>query len=122
MFDWIIGWSLRNRVVVLLLYLVLAGAALLALTRMPLDVFPEFAPPQVQIQTEAPGFAARDVELLVTRPMEVSLQGMPNVAQIRSNSSVGLSRITIVFEPDVDIYDARVLTQERLQLATGLLP
>lgn len=122
MFDWIIGWSLRNRLVVLLLYVVLAGLALVALGRMAVDVFPEFAPPQVQIQTEAPGFAARDVELLVTRPLEMGLKGMPHVAQIRSNSSGGLSRITIVFEPDVDVYDARVLTQERLRLAADVLP
>lgn len=122
MFDWIIGWSLRNRVVVLLLYAVLTVAALFALGRMVIDVFPEFAPPQVQIQTEAPGFAARDVELLVTRPLEVALQGMPGVEQIRSNSSIGLSRITIVFDTDVDIFHARVLAQERLQLARGVLP
>lgn len=122
MFDWIIGWSLRNRVVVLLLYAVLSVAALFALGRMVIDVFPEFAPPQVQIQTEAPGFAARDVELLVTRPLEVALQGMPNVEQIRSNSSIGLSRITIVFDADTDIFHARVLAQERLQLARGTLP
>ena len=122
MFDRIIGWSLHNRIVVLLVYAVLAAAALFALDDMPVDVFPEFAPPQVQIQTEAPGFAARDVELLITRPLEVSLQGMPHVAQIRSNSSAGLSRITLVFASDMDIYAARVLTQERLQLARGMLP
>ncbi|MFA7593388.1 MAG: efflux RND transporter permease subunit [Thiohalobacteraceae bacterium] len=122
MFDWIIGWSLRNRVVILLLYAVLTVAALFALGRMVVDVFPEFAPPQVQIQTEAPGFAARDVELLVTRPLEVTLQGMPNVEQIRSNSSIGLSRITIVFAADTDIFHARVLAQERLQLARASLP
>ncbi|HSH28542.1 MAG TPA: efflux RND transporter permease subunit, partial [Thiohalobacter sp.] len=122
MFDWIISGALRNRAVVVLLYIVLAVASLFALNRMVVDVFPEFAPPQVQIQTEAPGFAAQDVELLVTRPLEVALQGMPNVDQIRSNSSIGLSRITIVFDPDVDIYNARVLAQERLQLARGTLP
>ena len=122
MFDWIIGWSLRNRVIVILLYLVLAVIALFALSRMVVDVFPEFAPPQVQIQTEAPGFAAGDVELMVTRPLEVALQGMPHIEQIRSNSSVGLSRITLVFRSGTDIYHARLLTQERLQLAAANLP
>ncbi len=122
MFDWIISRSLQYRTIVILMYIVLAVAALFALSRMVIDVFPEFAPPQVQIQTEAPGFAARDVELLVTRPLEVALQGMPNVSQIRSNSSIGLSRITIVFDSDVDIFNARVLAQERLQLARGTLP
>lgn len=122
MFDGIIAWSLRNRLVVILFYVVLAGASLLAISRMALDVFPEFAPPQVQIQTEAPGFAARDVELLVTRPLEVRLQGLPHVAHLRSNSSGGLSRITVVFESGVDIFQARMLVQERLQLASGILP
>lgn len=122
MFDWMIGWSLRNRIVILLLYAILTVASLYVLGRMVIDVFPEFAPPQVQIQTEAPGFAALDVELLVTRPLEVALQGMPQVEQIRSNSSNGLSRITIVFNADVDIFHARVLVQERLQLVRGTLP
>lgn len=122
MFDWIISWSLRNRIVVVLLFVVLAVASLLALRHMVIDVFPEFAPPQVQIQTEAPGFTSRDVELFVTRRLEVALQGMPNVEQIRSNSSIGLSRITIVFDSGVDIYNARALAQERLQLARGTMP
>ena len=122
MFDAIIGWSLRNRAVVVLLYLTLAGASLVALRAMPLDVFPEFAPPQVQVQTEAPGFPTRDVELLVTRPLEAALQGQPGLAQIRSNSSIGLSRVTVVFEPDTDVFQARVLAQERLQAAAAALP
>lgn len=122
MFDRIIAWSLRNRTIVVLLYVVLAGAAMVAASRMSLDVFPEFAPPQVQIQTEAPGYAASDVELLVTRPLEVALSGMEYVDQIRSESSIGLSRITIVFRPDTDVYRARLLSQERIQLARPRLP
>lgn len=122
MFDRIIGWSLRNRRVVLLLYVVLAGAALVALGRMPIDVFPQFAPPRVQIQTEAPGFTSRDVELLVTRPLEAALRGMPDVEQIRSSSSVGLSRVTLVFASEVDVYRARALTLGRLQAARARLP
>lgn len=122
MFDWIIAWSLRNRIVVLLVYVLIAGASLVAMRAMPVDVFPEFAPPQVQVQTEAPGFSARDIELLVTHPLEVSLQGMPDIAQIRSHSSIGLSRIVVVFRGNSDVYRARALTQERLQLAQAQLP
>ncbi len=122
MFDWVIGWSLRNRVTVVLLYLILAGAAIVAARNMAVDVFPEYAPPQVQIQTEVPGYSAGDVETLVTRPIEVVLQGAPYVDQIRSNSSVGLSRITIVFEWGVDIYRARQIIQERMQAVQGQLP
>ncbi|MDN5872904.1 MAG: efflux RND transporter permease subunit [Sinobacteraceae bacterium] len=122
MFDRIISWSLHNRGVVLLLYVVAAGAALVGLSRMPVDVFPHFAPPRVQIQTEAPGFISKDVELLVTRPLEAALRGMPNVERIRSSSSVGLSRITLVFAADVDVYRARALTLGRLQSARARLP
>lgn len=122
MFDAIIRWSLNNRITVVALWLLLMGAAAFAATRMAIDVFPEFAPPQVQIQTEAPGYAAKDVERLVTRPLEVVLQGSPLVEQIRSNSSIGLSRITLVFKWGVDVYRARVIVQERLQLAQSQLP
>ncbi|RUM95409.1 efflux RND transporter permease subunit [Pseudaminobacter arsenicus] len=122
MFNWIIDWSLRNRLIVLIFYGLLAVAAIVVIPRMAIDVFPEFAPPQVQLQTEAPGFSAQDVELLVTRPIEAALQGMPNVDQIRSTSSVGLSRIVVVFETDVDVYRARVIAQERLQLVQSRLP
>lgn len=122
MFDAVIRWSLHNRLTVIAVFVLLMAAAAVAATRMAIDVFPEFAPPQVQIQTEAPGYAAKDVELLVTRPLEVVLQGSPLVEQIRSNSSVGLSRITLVFKWDVDVYRARVIVQERLQLAQAQLP
>lgn len=122
MFDAVIRWSLQNRLTVLAVFAVLMAAAVFAATRMAVDVFPEFAPPQVQIQTEAPGYAAKDVELLVTRPLEVVLQGSPLVEHIRSNSSGGLSRITLVFKWGVDVYRARVIVQERLQLAQGQLP
>jgi len=107
---------------VVLLYLIMAGASVVAALNMAVDVFPEYAPPQVQIQTEVPGYSAKDVETLVTRPIEVVLQGAPYIDQIRSNSSVGLSRITIVFKWGVDIYRARQIIQERMQAVQGQLP
>ena len=122
MFDWAIRWSLRNRLTVVLLYLILAGASIVAALNMAVDVFPEYAPPQVQIQTEVPGYSAKDVETLVTRPIEIVLQGAPYIDQIRSNSSVGLSRITIVFKWGIDIYRARQIIQERMQTVQGQLP
>jgi CzcA family heavy metal efflux pump len=121
-FDWIIRASLRHRWTVIAIYIALALAAAALVPRMPLDVFPEFAPPQIQIQTEAPGFPSEDVETLITRPIESALQGMPHVARMRSFSTVGLSRIIVVFEPSIDVYDARMLAQERLQRAAPLLP
>jgi CzcA family heavy metal efflux pump len=122
MFDWAIKWSLKNRLAVVLLYVLMAGASIAAALHMAVDVFPEFAPPQVQIQTEVPGYSTKDVEGLVTRPIEIVLQGAPYIDQIRSNSSVGLSRITITFKWGVDIYRARQIIQERLQLVQGQLP
>jgi len=122
MFDWAIKWSLKNRLAVVLLYVLMAGASIFAALHMAVDVFPEFAPPQVQIQTEVPGYSTKDVEGLVTRPIEIVLQGAPYIDQIRSNSSVGLSRITITFKWGVDIYRARQIIQERLQLVQGQLP
>lgn len=122
MFDWAIQWSLRNRITVLVLYVILAGAAIVAAANMAVDVFPEYAPPQVQIQTEVPGYSAKDVETLVTRPIEILLQGAPHIEHIRSNSSVGLSRVTIVFKWGVDIYRARQIIQERIQTLQGQLP
>jgi len=122
MFDWTIKWSLQNRLAVVLLYGLMAGASIVAAWHMAVDVFPEFAPPQVQIQTEVPGYSTKDVEGLVTRPIEIVLQGAPYIDQIRSNSSVGLSRITITFKWGIDIYRARQIIQERLQLVQGQLP
>ncbi|RAI35069.1 efflux RND transporter permease subunit [Rhodoplanes serenus] len=122
MFDRIIRWSLRNPVIVLIGYALIAGAALVTIPTMSVDVFPEFAPPQVQIQTEASGYSAKDVELLVTRPIELALQGMPGTDHIRSSSSVGLSRVIVVFRANLDPYRARVTAQERLQLVQSQLP
>lgn len=122
MFDWLIRLSLTFRMAVIGLYLALALLAVAVIPRMPIDVFPEFAPAQVQIQTEAPGFPAGDVETLVSRPIEAAMSGMPHVAQLRSYSSVGLSRVVVVFAPGIGVYDARMLAQERLQVARSRLP
>ncbi len=79
-----------------------------------LDVFPEFAPPQVVIQTEAVGLASEQVEQLVTRPIELAINGVANLESIRSQSIQGLSVITAVFQDGTDIYRARQMVSERL--------
>ncbi|OIQ96389.1 cobalt-zinc-cadmium resistance protein CzcA [mine drainage metagenome] len=89
---------------------------------MPVDVFPEFAPPQVVIQTEAPGMAPRDVESLLTYPLESAINGTPGVSDVRSNTSVGLSTITVVFNANTDVYLDRQLVNERIQNVLGRLP
>src|SRR5206468_2666599 len=80
------------------------------------DVFPEFAPPIVEVQTEAPGFAAEDVEALVTTPLERALGGMPGVAKLRSSSALGLSVVSAVFDYGTDPYRARQLVIEAVAL------
>src|SRR5437016_2318141 len=88
----------------------------------PLDVFPEFAPPIVEVQVEAPGLAPEDVEALVTRPLERALAGAPGVATLRSSSIAGLSVVTAVYRYGTDPYRARQVVIERLALAAEQLP
>jgi len=121
-FDWITRTALRNRMLTVAAYVVVLVVGVLVLRRTTLDVFPEFAPPQVVIQTEAPGLAPEDVERLITFPMETAINGTPGVDVIRSKSSAGLSTIIVVFTWGTDIYRARQLVNERLQSAREALP
>ena len=102
-----------------LLALVLGGWLL---RDAPLDVFPDFVPSTVDIQTEAPGFTAEQVEQLVTRPIESQVNGAQGLATIRSESIPGLSLITIQFNDKIDPYTARQGVSELLQTLTGSLP
>ncbi|HKE95663.1 MAG TPA: efflux RND transporter permease subunit [Povalibacter sp.] len=90
--------------------------------RAPLDVFPEFVPSQVDIQTEAPGFAPEQVEELVTRPIESAVNGASGLATLRSESIPGLSVVTVTFADDVDVHLARQGIAERLAELGGALP
>ncbi len=122
MFNRLIAWSLHNRLIVFAITLVLFVAGGYSLQRMPVDVFPEFAPPQVVIQTEAPGMAPQDVELLVTYPLESAINGTPGVSDVRSKTSVGLSTITVIFNANTDVYLDRQLVNERIQNILSRLP
>src|SRR6266536_1284369 len=115
MFDWITRTALQNRMLTVALYVAVLVVGVLMLRRIHLDVFPEFAPPQVVIQTESPGLAAEDVERLITFPMETAVNGTPGVESIRST-------LVIVFQWTTDIYRARQLVNERLQSVRANLP
>ncbi len=118
----IVQGSLRHRWIVVALAAVLVGYGLYALSQARYDVFPEFAPPRVAIQTEAPGLAPEQVELLVTQPIEIALQGVPGVQSLRSSSILGLSIVTVVFDPRGDIFRDRQLVAEQLGTLAGALP
>jgi CzcA family heavy metal efflux pump len=122
MLQAVISWSICNRVVVLLLAVLLLGAGAYAATHARLDVFPEFAPPQVVIQTEAPGLSASEVEQLVTLRVEAAVNGLPRLDALRSRSIQGLSVITAVFQDGADLYRARQQVSERLAELAGQLP
>ncbi len=122
MLNRLILWSLLQRWLVVIASVAVLAVGVATILRMPLDVFPNFAPPQVTIQTAAPGLAPEEVESLVTLPLESALNGTPGLTDIRSNSSVGLSTITLIFNGNEDILRVRQLTTERVQQAAPRLP
>jgi len=120
MFRWIIGSSLQFRFLVLGVAAALAVFGTLQLRKMPVDVFPEFAPPVVEVQTEAIGLSAEEVEGLITLNLEELLSGVPWLESIRSQSVTGLSSIVLTFKRGTDVMKARQMMQERLTLAYTL--
>lgn len=122
MLNSIVTWSLNMRVLVVAAALALLFAGIEATRNAPLDVFPEFAPPLVEVQTEAPGLSTDEVDSLITVPLENSLNGLPFLKTIRSKSVLGLSSVVMIFQTGTDILKARQLVQERLNLAQNRLP
>jgi Cu/Ag efflux pump CusA len=118
----LIRFAIRFRGVVVALAVVLLGYGVLSVMRAKYDVFPEFAPPQVSIQTEAPGLTPEQIEALVTQPIENAINGVPGVRTLRSSSIQGLSVVTVIFDPASDIYRDRQLVAERLAIAAQQLP
>jgi cobalt-zinc-cadmium resistance protein CzcA len=114
MLNWVIEWSLRNRLVVLavaLTFVVLGG---LSLRNLNIDAFPDTTPVQVQINTFAPGLAPEEVERQITFPIEQSISGLPGLQPLRSVSKFGLSQVVVTFNDATDIYFARQLVNERV--------
>jgi len=122
MMRWIVGSSLKFR------YLVVAVAAAMVflgvgqLRQLPVDVFPEFAPPRVEIQTACVGLSASEVEALVTTPLEETFNGLPGLDVLRSKSVEQLSSIQLIFNRGTDLIEARQLVAERLATVTPTLP
>ncbi|MDH5224651.1 MAG: efflux RND transporter permease subunit [Actinomycetota bacterium] len=122
MMRWIVGMSIKFRFIVVAM---VAGMMLYGVTQLrntPLDVFPEFAPPQVEIQTISLGLNTTDVESLVTVPLEETLNGVPGLETIRSRSVADLSSIQLLFKPGTDLLEARQLVSERVRIVTPTLP
>lgn len=120
MFRWIIGSSLKFRFLALGVAAALVLFGIIQLKRMPVDVLPEFSPPIVEVQAEAIGLSAEEVESLVTLNLEELLSGVPWLESIRSQSVTGLSSIMLTFKRGTDIMKARQMIQERLTLAYTL--
>jgi CzcA family heavy metal efflux pump len=122
MFNWIIGSSLKYRFIVIALAVGMIYFGYAQIRTMPVDVFPEFAPPIVEIQTPAMGLSPEEVEELITIPLEQELNGVAGLDTIRSKSVPGLSAIKMLFKPGTDLITARQLVQERIAMATPYLP
>jgi len=118
----IVATSLKYRYLVVFLAVVFMILGIGLIRNMPADVFPEFAPPRVEIQTPSIGLSSVEVESLVTIPLEQIFNGTPGLDVMRSKSVNQLSSILLIFEPGKDLMEARQLVQERLAIATPQLP
>ena len=120
--EGIVALSIRGRWAVLALMAVFVAIGVSSFQRLPIDATPDITNVQVQINTEAPGYSPLEAEQRVTFPLETAIAGLPGLQYTRSLSRYGLSQVTVVFEDGVDIYFARQLVNERLQVARGQLP
>ena len=109
-----VDWAVRNRLLVLLGLIAAMIGSVISLKQLNLDAFPDVTNIQVQVNTEAPGLAAEEVEQLITYPIEAVMYSLPDVEEVRSISKTGLSVISVVFKEGTDIYFARQLVFEQL--------
>src|SRR5512139_139972 len=106
--------ALYQRVFVLFFLIAVIVAGILAYRGLPVEAFPDLAPNQVVVVTEAPGLAALEIEQRVTYPIETAVMGVPGAEQVRSVSKAGLSIVSIIFDDAVPVYFARQLVNERM--------
>jgi len=122
MLNSIVDWAVRNRLLVLLGLIAALIGSVMSIEKLNLDAFPDVTNIQVQVNTEAPGLAAEEVEQLITYPIEAVMYSLPDVEEVRSISKTGLSVISVVFKEGTDIYLARQLVFEQLQAARENIP
>jgi len=122
MINRIIEFALKNRLLVIIFTLIIAVWGIISLKDLAVDAFPDPTPPQVQIFTQAPGLAPEEVERLVTFPIEVVMNGLPDIVEVRSLSKFGLSVVTVIFTQNTNIYFDRQIVFEKLQEAKAQLP
>ena len=118
----LIEFTLRNRLLILLLGLFILVGGIVSYRHLPVDAFPDVTPTLVQVFVETEGLAPEEVEKYVTYPLEAALNGLPDLKEIRSVSNFGLSVVNVYFEDGTDIYFARQLVNERLQEAREAIP
>ena len=122
MIERLLGWSLKNRFLVLALALLLMVGGAVAVRDLPIDAVPDVTNVQVQVLTTAPALGPEEVERFITTPVELAMSGLPRLSGVRSISRFGLSAVTVVFLDGTDIYFARQLVNERLQAARENIP
>lgn len=122
MINWLIEWSVKNRYLVVLIYIGIAAAGYWALTRTPIDAIPDLSDNQVIVFTDWAGRSPKEVEDQVTYPLVTSLQGLPGVRVVRASSAFSFSMINVIFEDNIELYWARTRVLERLNLVAKQLP
>ena len=122
MFERLIKFAIEQRIVVMLAVLLMVGLGIASYQKLPIDAVPDITNVQVQINTSAPGFSPLETEQRITFSIETSMAGLPGLQQTRSLSRSGLSQVTVIFEDGTDLFFARQLVSERLQIAKGQLP
>lgn len=122
MINKLIDFSLDNRLIVIIGWLLIVALGLDSLRKLPIDAVPDVTNVQVQVLTNSPGLAPQEVESFITFPVETAMSGLPRIEQVRSVSKFGLSVVTVVFEEGTDIYWARQLVGERLTEARDSIP
>ncbi|RQO45152.1 CusA/CzcA family heavy metal efflux RND transporter [Pseudomonas sp. KBW05] len=122
MFERLIQFAIEQRIIVLLAVLLMAGVGLASYQKLPIDAVPDITNVQVQINSAAAGFSPLETEQRVTFPIETAMAGLPGLQQTRSLSRSGLSQVTVIFNDGTDLFFARQLVNERLQVAREQLP